>query len=227
MFVLRFFAGPIVEKTNPLGLLLLSSIIGAVGLYLFGTATTAIMIFIAGTVYGIGKTFLWPTMLGVVGERFPRGGSLTMGVMGGVGMISAGLLGGPIIGYKQDYAAAEQLKQADAALYAQVKSEKPKELYVLPPIETLDADKVGAIKATVKNAEKENRKESLPAEKIKHAEELEKAAIVGGQKALLWTAVVPAAMAICYLLLLLYFKATGGYKQVHVHHQAEGAMSEL
>jgi MFS family permease len=227
MFVLRFFAGPIVEKTNPLGLLLMSSVIGAVGLYLFGTASTAMMIFIAGTVYGVGKTFLWPTMLGVVGERFPRGGSLTMGMVGGIGMLSAGLLGGPIIGYKQDYAAAEQLKQTDAALFAEVKSDKKKELYVLPPIETLDADKVGAIKGLVATAKKENKEATLAPALIKQNEELEKAGIVGGQKALYWTAVVPAVMAICYLLLLLYFKATGGYKQVHVHHQAEGAMSEL
>jgi hypothetical protein len=202
-------------------------VIGAIGLYLFGTATTAMMIFIAGTVYGVGKTFLWPTMLGVVGERFPRGGSLTMGIMGGIGMLSAGLLGGPIIGYKQDYAAAEQLKQADPSLFAEVKSEKPKVLYTLPPIETLDADKVGAIKAVVSTAKKENKEATLTPAQIKRNDEVEKAGIVGGQKALLWTAVVPATMAVCYLLLLLYFKATGGYKQVHVHHQAEGAMSEM
>ena len=38
-------------------------------------------------------------MLGVVGERFPKGGAVTMGTMGGIGMLSAGLLGGPGIGY--------------------------------------------------------------------------------------------------------------------------------
>ena len=31
-----------------------------------------------------------------------------------------------------------------------------------------------------------------------------------------WTALVPLAMAIGYLLLIVYFKATGGYKQVHI-----------
>ena len=44
------------------------------------------------TVYGIGKTFYWPTMLGVISERFPKGGALALGLSGGLGMISAGLL---------------------------------------------------------------------------------------------------------------------------------------
>ena len=64
----------------------------------------------AATIYGIGKTFLWPTMLGVVGERFPKGGALTMGAMGGIGMLSAGMLGSPGIGYTQDVNATAKLR---------------------------------------------------------------------------------------------------------------------
>ena len=93
MFILRFFAGPIVERINPVGLLFISAILGCAGLYLLGSVDTGIMILAAATIYGLGKTFLWPTMLGVVGERFPQGGALVMGAMGGVGMLSAGLLG--------------------------------------------------------------------------------------------------------------------------------------
>src|SRR5205085_1145892 len=114
MFVLRFFAGPIVERFNPLGLLFVSSLIGVTGLYLLGQTsnTTVMRIVAASTIYGIGKAFLWPTMLGVVGERFPKGGALTMGTGGGIGMLSAGLLGGPGIGYKQDYFASQELRQS-------------------------------------------------------------------------------------------------------------------
>ena len=75
----------------------------------FGLLTAGTAVFLAATVYGVGKTFLWPTMLGVVGERFPRGGALTMGTIGGIGMLSAGLLGGPGIGYKQDYFAVQRI----------------------------------------------------------------------------------------------------------------------
>ena len=105
MFVLRFFAGPIVERINPLGLLFVSSLLGCFGLFMMGSMLAAASfagILIAATIYGVGKTFLWPTMLGVVGERFPKGGALAMGAMGGIGMFSAGMLGGPGIGYTQD-----------------------------------------------------------------------------------------------------------------------------
>src|SRR3954468_4991204 len=66
MFVLRFFAGPIVHKINPLGLLFISAIFGAVGLYWLGTIGTGMvgMAFAAATVFALGKTFYWPTMLG-------------------------------------------------------------------------------------------------------------------------------------------------------------------
>src|SRR5690606_565756 len=86
LFVLRSVAGPIVERINPLGLLLASSVIGCIGLYLISTSNSTGMAWMAVGIYGIGKTFLWPTMLGVVGERFPRGGAITMGAMGGIGM---------------------------------------------------------------------------------------------------------------------------------------------
>ena len=101
MTALRFFAGPIVHKISSLGLLLVSAVIGALGLYLISIGDSVPFMFFAATVYGIGKTFLWPTMLGVVGERFPQSATVAMALMGFAGMTSAGLLGGPGIGYKQ------------------------------------------------------------------------------------------------------------------------------
>ena len=119
MFTLRFFAGPIVHKINPVGLLFVSAILGAAGLYMLGQDfTNSVWPWIAAvTVYGIGKTFYWPTMLGVISENFPRGGALALGISGGIGMISAGFLGGPGIGYKQDYFAVEKITQMDPATY--------------------------------------------------------------------------------------------------------------
>ncbi len=71
MFALRFFAGPIVERTSPLGLLFASGILGATGLTLLGFADSVAFCVIAATVYACGKTFLWPTMLAVVSEQYP------------------------------------------------------------------------------------------------------------------------------------------------------------
>ena len=45
---------------------------------------------------------------------------------------------------------------------------------------------------------------------------VQKAGVYGGQRALKLTAYVPMIMAVLYLLLIIYFKATGGYKALHV-----------
>ena len=80
------------------------------------------MCVVAATIYGIGKTFLWPTMLGVVSEQFPKGGAITIGAIGGVGMLSAGLLGGPGIGFLQDENASAALQQSDPEVYERYKA---------------------------------------------------------------------------------------------------------
>uniref|UniRef100_UPI00260CB6D6 MFS transporter n=1 Tax=uncultured Gimesia sp. TaxID=1678688 RepID=UPI00260CB6D6 len=145
MFILRFFAGPIVERINPLGLLCVSACFGAVGLYMIGSSHEAYMVWIAVTVYGLGKTFLWPTMLGVVGERFPKGGAITMGAMGGIGMLSAGLLGGPGIGYNQDYYATEKLEELSPPAYKRYSVADKSGFLFFPAIKGLDGSKVGVL----------------------------------------------------------------------------------
>jgi MFS family permease len=225
MFVLRFFAGPIVERINPLGLLLVSAIFGATGLYLLGTVGSVAAVVAAATVYGLGKTFLWPTMLGVVGERFPKGGALVMGTMGGVGMLSAGLLGGPGIGYKQDYYASQKLDELSKSTYERFKADHENSFLFFPPVSGLDGQKVAAIEEKVATIEeKEAHHQPVPAEAEMTATEkadeplVREAGVYGGRMALRVTALVPATMAVGYLLLLLYFKATGGYKTVELKH---------
>jgi MFS family permease len=246
MFVLRFFAGPIVERINPLGLLTVSGVLGFVGLQLLSKADTVAYAFLAASVYGLGKTFLWPTMLGVVGERFPRGGAIVMGTMGGVGMLSAGLLGGPVIGYEQDYYASQYLAEPQHQTQASyVVPEPAAPLFFLKPISGLDGAKVGVldknsreptdkdgaplmhdlavIRDTGKIDEKTKELESLGAwwENAKTTLKDDKPAVIdatihGGREALKLTSYVPATMAVLYLLLVLYFRATGGYKAVHL-----------
>lgn len=211
MFVLRFFAGPIVHKISPVGLLLVSALFGATGLTLLGSANGAVACVVAATVYGIGKTFLWPTMLGVVSDRFPKGGAITIGAIGGVGMLSAGFLGGPGIGYKQDYFASKDLKEKAPAVYEAYKAPNENKFLFFPPIVGLDGSKVGAVRA--KDADKRTPDEA----KVHDAD------LHGGRTALKVTAAVPATMAALYLLILLYFKAKGGYKAVHIEGSGEGA----
>jgi MFS family permease len=82
MFVMRHFAGHIVEYIPPVGLLWWSSLIAALGLYLLSTAAAPLAVLVAATVWGIGVCYMYPTMVASVAERYPRGGAFTMGIMG-------------------------------------------------------------------------------------------------------------------------------------------------
>lgn len=103
MFLLRTFGGGIAHR-SPIATLLVCSALAGLGLYWLGSlqpGTGAGVAFLAAAVFGIGKTFLWPTMLGVTSEQFPRGGALLMNLMGGAGMASvAAAL--PIMGARID-----------------------------------------------------------------------------------------------------------------------------
>jgi MFS family permease len=92
MFVLRFFAGPLAHKLSPMGLLTGCSILSAIGLFALSSATTPALAFVAATIFGVGKSYFWPTMLGVTSERFPRGGPLLMAIVGGAGMLSVAFI---------------------------------------------------------------------------------------------------------------------------------------
>lgn len=205
MFVLRFFAGPIVHRINPLGLLFLSAVLATIGLYSLGSFSTVMAIMFAATVYGIGKTFFWPTMLGVVSERFPRGGALTLGAIGGVGMLSAGLLGGPGIGYTQDRFASSHLRETAPQLYEEYKAEGTNHFLFFPAVQGLNGSMTGPVLAKALD----------PSQTLTDEETtIEETAFHGGQMALKVTAGVPAVMAIGFLLLIIYFRMQGGYKQI-------------
>jgi MFS family permease len=233
MFALRFFAGPIVHRISPLGLLCVSGILGFIGLQMLGAATSVMLCIIAATVYAAGKTFLWPTMLAVVSEQFPKGGAITIGAIGGVGMLSAGLLGGPGIGFKQDFNASNSLKEKAPAVYERYKA--PAENSFLGySVVGLDGAKVGVLDDGGKelnraadllktsgatddnNATLMSWWSEASATAAEDKTDVTAATLHGGRMALKLTSYVPAAMAVLYLLLILFFKARGGYKAVEV-----------
>ena len=70
-------------------------------------------------IYAVGKTFFWPTMLAVASDRFPRTGAVAMSIMGGIGMLSAGLIGWPGLGYCEGSLHRRRTAdKTDAAAYA-------------------------------------------------------------------------------------------------------------
>lgn len=108
MAVLRYFAGAAVHRIQPTGVLLVSSVLAGLGLLWLSAAQGFVPVLAAATVFALGVTYFWPTMLGVVAERNVAGGALALALMGGMGMAATGLVATPVIGDVADrYAYAE------------------------------------------------------------------------------------------------------------------------
>ncbi|MEM1082655.1 MAG: MFS transporter [Verrucomicrobiota bacterium] len=237
MFGLRFCAHFIESKmkVSPIGLLFICSVLAVAGLNLVSAVESFGAAFGALLVYAIGKTFFWPTMLAVIGDRFPQTGAVAMSLMGGVGMLSVGLLGGPGLGYARDRFSADELKEADAALYEEVKSTenpsefKPFDLPVFAPVQPISPEVLNPAKdafvakaAVERGSEKEEDIEKANS-LTPQQETIAKADIRGNRKVLKIDSLIPAAMAVIYLLLMLYFRTIGGYKPVSITpEQASG-----
>jgi fucose permease len=88
MFVMRHFAGPLVHRLSPIGLLWVSCLMGSLGLVALSVANSPATGLLAATIWGTGVCYMWPTMLATASERFPRGGALLMGLMGTAGTLS-------------------------------------------------------------------------------------------------------------------------------------------
>lgn len=89
MFVGRHFAGPLERRLSTEGLLTISCLLTAIGLFMLSGADSPISALLATTVWGVGVCFLWPTMIAVAAERYPRGGALTIGLIGVAGSVSS------------------------------------------------------------------------------------------------------------------------------------------
>jgi len=204
MMVLRFCAGPIVHRLKPLGLLAAGAAIAAVGLFCL-SKSAGLAILVVATLYGLGKTFFWPTMLGVVSEQCPRGGALTINAVGGMGMLAVGVLGMPFIGWLQDHASTRDLKREQPAIYAQVEVEKEG---IIGHYTAIDRERLKKLN------DKDRGLVSSIMERSRHG-------------ALAYMAVFPLVMLVSYLLLMAYFAGKGGYKPVElVGAHGESAAAE-
>jgi hypothetical protein len=206
MFVLRFCAG-FVEKQiglSPVGILVICATLACVGLNLVSGITAFTGAMIALTVYALGKTFFWPTMLAVASDQFPRTGAIAISIMGGIGMLSAGMIGSTGLGYAKDRFAGEALQQTAPAAYSQFKAETPSKFLIFREVNGLDGTKLS------------EAQKAEPAKRTPEQQAAADASIVGDRKTLKADSAIPATMACIYLLLLLYFKARGGYKVVHI-----------
>ncbi|MBC7855919.1 MAG: MFS transporter [Pirellulaceae bacterium] len=222
MLVMRFFAGPIVHKLSPLGLLAISALLAILGLGYLSFAQGA-AIFIAATLYGFGKTFFWPTMLGVVSEQCPRGGALTLNAISGIGMLAVGTLGFPYIGTLQTKAQQNaiventELQSQIPGLVAggKVVPVTEKRIYEVIPYKVIDDAKVKELTSKLSVADAEAATKNLTETKDR-----------SNQRALLDMAMFPTFMLICYIVLIFYFQSKGGYKPVDLVHAPTHAAAD-
>ena len=206
MMVLRFFAGPIVHRLSPIGLLSVCAALAIAGLYFLSqTAGAGIgMIFVAATLYGVGKSFFWPTMLGVTAEQCPKGGALTLNSIAGIGMIAVGVLGFPFIGALQENTAVSALQVQAPATAQTVVVEKRQFGFAYDAIDpSKSGNLTGEAAASVSAAVGESKFAAL------------------GKMAMF-----PGFMLACYLGLFVYFRRRGGYKAVELQTAAASSLSD-
>ena len=223
MFGLRFCAGAIERMgLSPVGILLVSAAMAFVGLNLTAGIESFGMALLALTVYAVGKTFFWPTMLAVASDRFPRTGAVAISLMGGIGMLSAGIVGGPGLGYAKDRFAGEELLKADAAVHAKFVAEQPSQWLVFPEAKGLDGKKRADVEKRLDDTRKELAKAGVTDAKAalaKLSDEDRKvvlASIEADRRTLRVDAFIPATMAVIFLLMALWFRGKGGYRVLRI-----------
>jgi MFS transporter, DHA2 family, metal-tetracycline-proton antiporter len=192
MTILRSFAGPVVHKFSPIGLLVLSAAVAIVGLLLLQGATGWAIVAVA-TLYAFGKTFLWSTTLGLVSEQFPRGGALSLNGVSAIGVLGMGVIGAPLMGIWQDTDIDKTLRAQHPAIHERVKG--PNAVNLVGTAPSVDAAAVAQLpeaeQTIVTTIQNEFKKKTFAR-----------------------TALLPGFLLLCYLLLFFYFRSKGGYKPI-------------
>ena len=201
MLVFRVFAGGILKFFSPPGLLCLSGVFSAVGLYWLSGATGA-AVFVAFVLYALGQTYYWPCVLGFVSERYPQGGALTLNTVSAIGLLSAGIVGGPILGVAFDRSIHEETVAQQPALAEYATTDG--ELFWMTH-EKISPEAAGEYFA------------SLPATQQAAQEatygESQKAA---GRGVLKYAVRFPLILLIVFGAIALYFRMRGGYKPIEL-----------
>ena len=193
MLVLRLCAGPIIRLLSPLGMLAVSSLLAALGLVAYSQAS-GWGVFLAATLFAVGTTFLWPTMLGITAERYPRGGALSLNMITAVGQLSAGIVGAALLGFAQDVTVENNLKTQAPGVYAQVVETKQS---FFGKYEMVDPELVGNLA--------DDQKKMIDGIRYR-----------ASKNVLFQEALLPIIMFVSYVLLILYFRRKGGYQSVTI-----------
>ncbi len=219
MMVLRFFAGVPLKYMSPPALLLLSSVFSIVGLYALSSVPAGPMIFGAFILYAVGQTFYWPTVLGFTAEQFPKGGAMTLNTVSAMGLLTVGIFGFPFLGAVQTHYKTDSLKTTEPALVQSVIDNKTTFVDNTDPEKPVDKpvfsvqDFFGFKYDSINDGEFKK----LPEMTDERREVVNSTMKVTSQKSLKVAAVLPAIMAVAFLLIMFWYKSKGGYKAVAIH----------
>ena len=213
MMTLRFFAGIPLKFMSPPALLLVSSVFSILGLYAMSSVSGA-MIFGAFVLYAIGQTFYWPTMLGLVSEQFPKGGAMTLNTVSAMGLLTVGIFGFPFLGAVQDHYTTQTVVAQEAEMLEKVKTNEmtftdntnpgnPEEKAIFESKNFFGVNYDSVNSGEFAKLLPEDRQENLDAQ-LKTT----------SQSSLKVAAVLPLIMAIAFILIIIYYAVTGGYKPV-------------
>jgi len=211
MLVLRVFAGGILKFFSPPGLLCVSGIFSAIGLWWLSSAA-GIAIFLAFVLYALGQTYYWPCVLGFTSERYPQGGALTLNTVSAIGLLSAGIIGTPILGVAFDRSIHETVTR-DAPALAQAATEPGSFLWMhhqkieptkaIPYLESLPADQRAGIEQVYREGDPKGTAQKR-----------------AGRDVLAYAVRFPAILFVVFGLIALWFRSRGGYRQVHLETSA-------
>ncbi len=116
MVIGRGLAEPVVHRLSPQGVLVISAILSAAGLYLLGHSSGG-TIYVGALVFGLGVCYFWPTMLGFVAENLPKTGAVGLNLMGGAGMFAVSIYTMIMGRFYDEKLAAKLPTGADLAVY--------------------------------------------------------------------------------------------------------------
>ena len=203
MMVLRFQAGFLTSRFSPPTILVISSLFSFCGLMAL-SVSSGVAVWGAFVLYAVGQTFYWPTVLGFIAERFPKGGALTLNSATAIGLLAVGIIGTPILGVFNDSHTVSNVKSVSEEIHIAAKS---------------DASFFGASYESIDRA----KATELAAEQGL-TDELQDAMNEASRQSLRTTAIsFPLVMLIAFGLIALYYRKMGGYQPIELHRESSNS----
>ncbi|MCZ6596629.1 MAG: MFS transporter [Planctomycetota bacterium] len=207
MLVFRVFAGGILRFFSPPGLLFVSGIFSAIGLYWLSSAA-GIAVFIAFTLYALGQTYYWPCVLGFTSERYPKGGALTLNTVSAIGLLSAGIIGTPLLGVAFDRSIHERVVANNPSLA---------EAATVPGgFMWMTHDKIDPARAVYFIAALPEGERASTEAIYRTADPKGEAQEEAGRDVLAYAVRFPLLLLVAFGSIALYFRLRGGYKPIEL-----------